>query len=185
MAELYSCPELSLSRVQIHSIRSTSHSFMLLLDSIKPRLSVAIIRGYLIRLRISNSRLSHFRFSHSFFLALGFSISLSLISLFPLALVPFFSFSPPIDFSSAKRVPTFHFVPENIHSYPQPFVHHTWNKCILAYGKHTYIYVRGYTYTYTYMYTYVRPNIRIHTYIYTKYTYIIYCSHSHGLSSPL
>lgn len=132
VAELYSCPELSLSRVQIHSIRSTSHLIAsLFLDSAA---FICCHRSRLFRtlLRISDSWLSRSRFSHLLFLALRFSTSLSLISPFALALTLSFSFSLPlsfpIDFSGAKPVPTFHFVPRNIHSYPQPcdtFAHHT------------------------------------------------------------
>lgn len=86
VAELYSCPELSLSRVQIHSIRSTSHLIAsLFLDSAA---FICCHRSRLFHtlLRISDSRLSCSRFSHLLFLALRFSTSLSLISLFALAL---------------------------------------------------------------------------------------------------
>lgn len=93
MAELYSCPELSLSRVQIHSIRSTSHLIAsLFLDSAA---FICCHRSRLFHtlLRISDSWLSRSRFSHLLFLALRFSTSLSLISLFALALTLSFSFS--------------------------------------------------------------------------------------------
>lgn len=191
VAELYSCPELSLSRVQIHSIRSTSHLIALLFLDSAAFICCHRSRLFHTLLRISDSWLSYSRFSHLLFLAFRFSTSL-----FALALTLSFSFSLslsfPIDFSSAKPVPTFHFVPRNIHSYPQPcdaFVHHIWNKCTLAYRKHTYVIcARIYLYVHIYIHTHIHTHtpVRTHPYnTYTKYTYIIYYSHSHGLSSPL
>lgn len=133
VAELYSCPELSLSRVQIHSIRSTSHLIAsLFLDS------AAFISCH--RSRLFPYALKNFRFmvipfsflssslSRSPFFYLSFSYLSFRSCSHALVLFLSLSLSFPIDFSSAKPVPTFHFVPRNIHSYPQPcdtFAHHT------------------------------------------------------------
>jgi len=135
--------------------------------SIQPRLSVAIVHDYFIRLKIVNLWLSCFHFSHSLFLALSFSTFLSLISLSSCILIPFFSLSFPIDFFSAKPVPTFHFVPQNIlriHSrVTRSYTTHETNAFLLTEKTYIYAHVREYTYTYTYIHTHARSNTRTHT----------------------
>lgn len=144
--------------------------------------SLFIFTGYLERPIISDSRLSCFCFSlpRSRSFHLSFSLSLSRFLSFFNLVFTFASLSRSIyQFShSTKRVLIFHFI---IHSYPQPyntFIQHTKQMHLLA-EKHTYIYVRKYArHTHTPAYAH---NI---TYTYTKYAYIIYCSHSHRFNNP-
>lgn len=190
MAELYSCPEFSLSRVYIHSIRSESSRC--LYASLRP--SIRCHRSHL------SHTLKNFQFTiiclpfvflfPSVSLSPGLSISLFFLPLLPLLLslssLLFRSHFQSILPVQSARFYFFIFVPQNSHSYPQPcdtFVHH---KCsnetnASAYRKYTYIYVREYTYTYIYIHIRTRPSEHTHTYTYTKYMYIIYRSHSHGL----
>jgi len=84
-----------------------------------------------------------------------------------------------------------------IHSRVTRSCHHTWNKCTLAYRNiHPYmcanIPIRTHTHTHTYIYIYIyihkhtHTSVKTHAYIYIhKIHVLIYCSHSHGLSSPL
>jgi len=195
VAELYSCPETqSLSRVQIHSIRFTSYRrvvFTLLLDSTTFICCRIAFASYFIRLRIFDSR-GYILFSFLIFSLSRFrlpSISLSFVSL---------SRSILLVQSARLLFILYHKTYIRIHSrVTRSYTTNVQMKqmLLLTENVHTYIYVREYlhirtymytnTYTYVYIYVHTCPSEHTHTYTYIKYMYIIYCSHSHGLSSPL